>query len=313
MQLERLTVKIFEDKELVHESTDAWGIFDGNQHEAFCPGESRRLRGTRSGNGRYTVGWAERERDNFDGQTNPPGVCLIRSNRVVLTIEIEGVYKAVIANNGTIVAIADRGDLLYVFDSQGEMLIQEEFQSNVSAPSISPDGEYAAVATAFPDNAVHLYRTRDGQYLGRTDNPGTSVIGYLRFSRQENAKILETYDIRPDSEMDVAPERKEVIDTIPVGPQMDTSVMEGLGLVPDTDESKLHYIPPGELKGAGTVRLPGVEILASCGQKMEPIGADLIYEDFQDAIQSDFDFCEGCQAESATYPQEKVERTFEDY
>jgi len=77
-------------------------------------------------------------------------------------------------------------------------------------------------------------KLRNGRYLGRTENASTSVLGHLQFTSRNDKRTVETYNIGPDSTLDVDPRRKEVLDEIPVEAQLDMMQLEGIAIVPDS-------------------------------------------------------------------------------
>lgn len=243
MRDDKIRIEICEDQDLIYDENEPWALFNPEAYRSFFPDRCRDFRGVPSDDGRYIACWAEEGREYSSGRYEPAGICLVKSHEVVHVIEVSGITEAVPGNDGTIAALGDRGDSFYLFDSDGAELLKESFESNTAALAISQDGEYAAVATAFPDNAVHVYEIRTGQYLGRTENVSTSVLGHLRFAYRGDKRVVETYNIGPDSALDVDPKRKEVLDEIPVEAQLDAMQLEGIGIVSDSTTSSDECAP----------------------------------------------------------------------
>ncbi|ELZ29015.1 hypothetical protein C474_13974 [Halogeometricum pallidum JCM 14848] len=309
MRDDKVRMEICDAKDLIYDKTGGWALFDSESYRSFFPDRCRDFYGVPSDDGQYIACWAEDGREYSSGY-EPAGICLVNSHKVVQVIEVTGISEAVPGNDGTIAALGDRGDTFYLFDSSGTQLLKESFESNTAALAISPDGQYAAVATAFPDNAVHIYKTKNGRYLGRTENVSTSVLGHLQFTSRGDKRIVETYNIGPDSTLDVDPRRKEVLDKIPVEAQLDAMQLEGIAIVPDSSIGEWHFIPDEVLEEVdGALRIPGVELVMGCGEKVEPLTADLIIDDPQNAVKGEYEFCEECKSSSAAYPVTKVERT----
>jgi len=55
--------------------------------------------------------------------------------------------------------------------------------------------------------------------------------------------------------------------------------LEGIAIVPDSSIGEWHFVPNEILEEVnGALRIPGVELVMSCGEKVEPLTADLIID-----------------------------------
>jgi len=308
---DNLQVGVYPSDDFEDPFEDTRVTYDPARFGSFFPDGGGTLRGRVSENGRYLACWRERERSRR-GETYPAGICLAKDGMIVRTSELTDIEVATPANDGTTAVMVRAGgnDQLLVFDSEGRKLFEDTFESNVSAIEIAPDGDNVVLSTAFPDNAVHLYQTRDGRYLGRTENRATSVLGDLRFGSHEGQSVVETYDIGPDSDLDVHENRTRVIDRIPLEPQIDVQSLSGVCIVKSEDDDTFHFVPTSELAEIqGALRIPGVQIDSTCGFSIEPVNAAIIFHEPKEAIESQFEFCVECQSETATYPDSKTEKT----
>lgn len=309
MRHDKISVEFCPDPVSVHQDADDWAVYDQDDHGQFFLDGSRTLPGIYSPNNQYIASWVKHEHKTRDGETYPPGIFLIRSQRVVSTIEVAGAVEAAPANDGTIAATADSGNTFYVFETDGTQLLSDEFDSNLSAFAISPDGDYIAVATSHPDNAVHIYHTRDADYLGRTENTEWRSLGHLNFTYIDGKLVVETYEFAPDSSRNIEG-RTEVINTIPVQQQLDIIQLDGGGIVPNSSTGLWHHIPEDELGGVnGRLRIPGVEFKTSCNQIFKPLTADTVFSDVDEANKSSLELCEDCRTNTAVLPVKKTERT----
>ncbi|MDL0139110.1 hypothetical protein PNP85_06285 [Halobacterium salinarum] len=194
-----------------------------------------------------------------------------------------------------------------VLSSEGEVTISERFESNIGAVAISPDGTKAAVSTAAPDKAVHLYDVRDQIYLGRVEH-GTETIGHIDFERGDDGWVLHTYNTAPESDLDVSPVRKEVLQQIPV--RRHANELELSGLAISLNGNIWHHVPEenvSEVKGA--LRVPGVELTSSCEKQIRPLGVQIIYQDVAAAQNSKLENCAECSESLQSFPDSKIERT----
>lgn len=286
----------------------AWAQFSKETHSPFFKADQRRMSAVSSPNGQYWAAFTDRPEQTRAGEPQPAGVCLIEDNTVVATADVGPIELAVPSNTGRVVAFSSNATDVYVLDADGGAILHEEFDSNVSAVAISPDGQYTAVATAFPDNAVHQYDVAANDYLGRVENSGTSVIGYLEFESTTDGWAVATYEIAPQSSLDVDPDRKSAIDRIPAQPQSNDLEMSGIGIA--MEEDCWHHVSERErAQIEGSLRIPGVEVETSCGMTITPLTAEFIYDDVETAQNSTIKFCSECQEEVTSIPDQKVERT----
>jgi WD40 repeat protein len=286
----------------------AWAQFSKETHSPFLKADQRQMRAVSSPNGQYWAAFTDRPEQTRASEPQPAGVCLIEGNTVVATADVGPVELAVPSNTGRIVAFSSDATDVYILGADGGAIIHEEFESNVSAVAISPDGQYAAVATAFPDNAVHQYDITSNTYLGRAENSTTSVIGYLKFESTTDGWAVATYEIAPQSSLDVDPDRKSAIDRIPAQPQVNDLEMSGIGIA--MEEDCWHHVSEQErAQVEGSLRIPGVEVKTSCGMTITPLTAEFVYDDIEAARKSTIEFCNKCQEEVISTPDEKIERT----
>lgn len=286
----------------------AWAQFSRETHSPFFNADQRRMSAVSSPNGQYWAAFTDRPRQARGGEPQPAGVCLIEGNTVVATADVGPIELAGTSNTGRVVAFSSDATDVYVLDTDGGTILHEEFDSNVSAVAISADGQYTAVATAFPDNAVHQYDVAANDYLGRVENSVTSVIGYLEFESTTDEWAVETYEIAPQSSLDVDPNRKSAIDRIPAQPQFNHLKMSGIGIA--IEEDCWHHVSERErAQVEGALRIPGVEVKTSCGMEITPLNAEFIYNDIEVARKSTIKFCNECQKEVTSKPNEKTERT----
>lgn len=301
-------IYLYESEELVYEDDERWALYDPDVHEEFFPEGYRSMRANDSEDGHYTVAWEERTRERRD-TVIPAGFCIIEDGTVSTIVEIEGVSKAEIANDGTVTLFQDSNQFL-VFNPDGERIYQESFESNIMMTNVSPDGEHAAVCTAHPDNAVHMFEIRNEQYLGRVKNTGQGVIQYMDFSCSNDQCLLRTYNSTPNIREDVHPNRRKPMDEIPLEPQFDTTEIEGIGIISNGSDDIWHHVPETEVQEVeGRLRIPGVNLETSCGKQIAPIEAHLIYNRVGEVLDEPIDFCEHCRDSVAVYPDEKIERT----
>ncbi len=304
-------IYLYESEELVFEDDERWALYDPDEHQEFFPDGYRAMSANDSENEQYTVCWSEQSRER-DDLVVPAGFCIVENGSVSNTVELEGVSKAEIANDGT-VALLQGPNQFSVFDSEGEELYRESFESNIMMANISPDGEYAALCTAAPDNAVHMFEPQNGQYLGRVENTGRSIIQYLDFTSEDGEDILRTYNSTPNIREDVHPNRRTPMDEIPVESQFDVTSMGGIGVISESNDDVWHHVPEDEVQEVeGRLRIPGVALQSSCNKEIIPIESHLIYSDIEEAVEEPVDFCEQCRESAAVYPDEKVERSFDD-
>lgn len=288
---------------------DTWVRYDPDQFASFFPDSGGSLRGRESPNGQYLACWREREKERR-GEQYPGGICFADNHEVTHVAELADVSALAPANDGTVAGLVNAGERFLVFDSDGSKRFEDSFESNVGALAITPDGGHVAIATAFPDNAVHLYETETGRYLGRTENSTTSVLGDLQFGTDDGDRVVETYDVGPDSDLDVHENRTGVIDRIPVAPQMDVQSLSGVCLHLNESDSEFHYVPTEELEDiSGRLRIPDVQVTTACDTTVEPIDVNIVFHDPKEAIESQFSFCSDCKEAAATYPDEKTEKT----
>lgn len=309
MLSEKTRIELYANEDDVYDKDEMWALFNPDKNDSFFPEGSRRFWGIESDNGCYLACWEESTRERRS-TTIPAGICIVKDKRAIATVPIEGVTSAAPANDGTTAVIVDSGDIFLVLDSDGNELFRESFESNAFTLAISPDGEHVAISTANPDNAVHIFEAKTGQYLGRTENIGSNVLGYLRFASHEGSRVVETFDLAPDWEGDAHPNRKEVIDRISVEPQMDVLSLDGVGILVESDETEWHYIPDQQVtKKKGPLRIPGVNLMTSCNLEIEPLSAAVIYQNPKEALESKFELCGDCKDAISVYPGEKVEQT----
>jgi WD40 repeat protein len=308
---DNLRVGVYPSDDFEDPFEDTWATYDPDRFGEFFPDGGGSLRGRVSENGRYLACWRECEK-NRRGETYPAGICLAENGVIVRVSELADVEVAAPANDGTAAVLVrvSENDQLLVFDSDGVNLFEDTFESNVSAIAIAPDGDHVALSTAFPDNAVHLYQTRNGRYLGRTENRTTSVLGDLRFGNHKGRSVIETYDIGPGSDLDVHENRTRVIDRIPLTPQIDVQSLSGVCIVNSEEDGEFHFIPNSELtRIQGALRIPDVQVNSACGCSIAPVDAAVIFHEPKEAIESQFDFCLECRSAAAVYPDSKTEKT----
>jgi hypothetical protein len=222
-------------------------------------------------------------------------------------------HTRVTADDGRVAVLDMKNKTVKVNDSDGAELYTESFESIPMAIAISSDGKYVAASTAHPDNAVHIFEPQSGRYLGRKANVDTSILNYMEFGSTDGEIQLETYEVPPDSWSDVHPNRTEVIDTIPVKPQVNVRALRGVGILTDAHEKAWHYISEDELANVdGRLRIPGVSVVTACEEEVTPMECHLIFNKVLDAVQSDHGFCKACYQEAAEYPDEKFEATITD-
>lgn len=286
----------------------AWAQFSKETHSPFFKADRRRMSAVSSPNGHYWAAFTDRSEQTRASEPQPAGVCLIEGNTVVTTAGVGPVELAVPSNTGRIVAVSSNATDVYVLDADDGTILHEEFESNVSAIAISPDGQYTAVATAFPDNAVHQYDISSNAYLGRAENSTTSVIGYLKFESTTDGWAVATYEIAPQSSLDVDPDRKSAIDRIPAQPRVNDHQISGIGIAMEND--CWHHVSEQErAQVEGSLRIPDVEVKTSCGMTITPLTAEFVYDDIEAARKSTIEFCNECQEEVTSTPDEKIERT----
>jgi len=302
-------IYLYENEELVYEDDDErWALYDSEVYQDFFSDGYRSMSGNHSEDGHYTVSWYRKSRERGNTVV-PAGFCIIEDGSVRTTVEIDGVSKAEIANDGTVALFRESNQFL-VFNSAGEEIFRESFESAVMMVNVSQDGEYAVLSTAYPDNAVHMYEAQSGQYLGRVENTGQGVIQYMDFTSDIGKTKLRTYNSTPNIRDDVHPNRREPMAEISVKPQFDITEVDGIGVISDSSDGLWHHIPEDEVQGVeGRLRIPGVTLQSSCNKQISLIDSYLIYNDVDEALNESIDFCKQCQESVAVYPDEKVERT----
>lgn len=303
-------IELVENEDLVYDDDSPWGVFEPDDHADFFPESSRSLSAYQSPNGKYWAAFATRESTTIDGVREPAGICLIEGNKVLYSKITDPVEDAYPANDGIIITFGNDGKKFTVFDRSGEIILEEEFESIAGTMAVSPNGEFAAAATAFPDNAIHLYNLREQEYLGRKENPSTTVVMDLEFESAQNGYELYTYDIHPDSDLadEVDQARTKPIDRIPARPVSNDLELNGIGIVIEDDT--WHHIPANQLENINDdLRIPGVTVETTCEISAEPVHADLIFDDAKSAKNSKYRVCSDCKPAVTSYPSEKTEQT----
>ena len=194
---------------------EAWVEFDPSCHGDVIYKEKQRAKATPSLDRQYWAIHTEHTEQTRSGEVQYAGICLVQDDEVVWTAPIGPVGGATPANNGNLALWTGDAKGFRVLNNEGKVIISEQFESNIGTVAISPDGTKAAVSTAAPDKAVHLYNVNDQTYLGRVEY-GTETIQHIDFERGDNGWVLQTFNIAPESELDVSPARKEAIQQIPV-------------------------------------------------------------------------------------------------
>lgn len=310
MNHRRQQIELVEDEELLYDKDSPWAVFEPDDHANFFPDSSRRLETNQSPNGQYWAAFAHRESTTSEGVSEQTGICLIDQHEVIYSTITEPVETAYPANNGTIIAIGCNGTNFTALDRGGEIILTEEFESSAGSIAVSPNGEFAAIGTAFPDNAIHMYNLSNKKYLGRKENPSTTVVMDLEFEAARSGYDLYTYDIHPDSELaeEVDVERTEPIDRIPAKPVSNELELDGIGIV--IENNTWHHIPTNQVdKVNDDLRIPGVTVETTCGISSEPLHADLIFQDAKSANDSKYVICSDCKPAVTSYPSEKIEKT----
>jgi len=310
MQDRSQRIELVENEDIVHDDISPWGEFEPDDHTDFFPESSRRLQAYQSPNGQYWAAFATRESTTIDGVREPAGICLIDHNEVLYSKITEPVENAYPANDGTIISFGRNGTHFTVLDRSGDVIFTEEFESAGVTMAVSPNGQFTAIATAFPDNAIHLYNLQEPNYLGRKENPSTTVVMDLEFESTRNGYELYTYEIHPDSELaeKVDPARTKPIDRIPVKPISNDLKLDGIGIV--IDNNTWHHVPAKQIEKINNdLRIPGVAVETTCGISSEPVHADLIFDDAKSASKSKYRICSDCRPVVTSHPSEKVEKT----
>lgn len=289
---------------------EIWVRFDSDRHGDVIYKERQRAKATPSLSGQYWAVRTEHTEQTRSGELQYAGVCLVQDDKVVWTAPIGPVGSATPADNGSMAVWTDDAQGFRVLSSEGEVAISEQFESNIGAVAISPDGTKAAVSTAAPDKAVHLYDVRDKNYLGRVEC-GTETIQHIDFHRGGDGWMLHTYNIAPESDLDVSQTRKEALQKIPV--RRHANEMELSGSAISIDGNIWHHVPKEKIMDAleveGALRVPGLELTASCGKQLEPIESQIIYHDVTQARNSKLEHCTECSESLQSFPDSKIERT----
>lgn len=305
-------IQLYESEEFVFEDEERWAVYDSSQHQEFFPDGDRNMFANDSENGRYSVCWFG-ESIELDNLVEPAGFCIIETGSVSTTVKIDGLREANISNDGT-VALFNHNNQFFIFDSEGVKLYQESFNNDIMTTNISPDGEYAAVSTAGHDKAVHMFEPRNEQYLGRVENTGRYNVKYLNFTSNGGRWFIRTYNSIPNTREGGHLSRMTPIDEIPVEPRFDVTLMNGIGIILDSNDDIWHHVPENEVQEIESrLRIPGITLQSSCNMEVNPIKSYLIYHDVAELFEEAIDFCEQCRESAFVYPNEKEERSFNDW
>lgn len=143
-------------------------------------GELFHVKRTDSPNGEYTGAY----RDGVQGGTEPePGrVFLMEDEELSFTRTIDRPNGCAVANDGT-VAVADWGlewgqnlsGTFHVFDSEGDRLLEHEFDANIEPVAVTADGRYAATSTGDPDRSTYVFDVEAGKLVLKHRTPDGPV------------------------------------------------------------------------------------------------------------------------------------------
>jgi len=107
-----------------------------------------------------------------------PVVLVNSSGQVAHAFSVTRVQSAAVSNDGSIVlcdigdaADQDLGGTLYVVRSNGEQIIEHEFDANISNCATSDDGRYVSTATYNPDRTVYVFHTETGEIVTKCETP----------------------------------------------------------------------------------------------------------------------------------------------
>lgn len=129
-----------------------------------------------------------------------PIVLVNSSSQVAHAFSVTRVEDAAVANNGTIV-VTDIGDAtdqdlrgtLVVVDSNGEPIVEHEFDANIWRCAITDNGRYASTATHNPDRTVYIFDTDTGEVVTEYETPNLNGPSQ-KFGSHEGEEVLYLLD-----------------------------------------------------------------------------------------------------------------------
>jgi hypothetical protein len=155
------------------------------------------LEGTRS-----LCGWdssPDREWLGLYTCSTPRRVALVRGETGQFMRGLDRPGEIAVANGGRLAVTDDHdpdadGGTLYVFEPDGTVLLEREYDSNLGDIALSTDGRYAAVATS--DSAVALLDVDTGERLARAED--TIEFPHLEFDDAHGVPVVALFETEDD-------------------------------------------------------------------------------------------------------------------
>jgi hypothetical protein len=172
--------------------------WDTNRATVTYEGERYSCERVDAPNDSYTVAFADGSHAT-NGDFTPGHVFLFADETLVWAREIDRPNAGGVSNDGT-VAIADwtfegwtedpdGAGRFYVITRDGETVVRADFDSNLAACTISPDGAYAATTTFNPDCSTYIFDAESGTLSGQYQNE--SNMQAVAFVRDDDEWLLE--------------------------------------------------------------------------------------------------------------------------
>ncbi|HIE15043.1 TPA: BREX system Lon protease-like protein BrxL [Candidatus Bathyarchaeota archaeon] len=109
----------------------------------------------KSSNSKYQVALGELQ------WGRPCQVCLMNINNKILWIkQLESPEWCHVSDDGKVIVADGLWDLqkgrIYIFSKKGDLLLEKEFDSNIIACDVSPNGRYVVIGTGYPESKICL-------------------------------------------------------------------------------------------------------------------------------------------------------------
>lgn len=175
---------------------------------------------TKSNNERYILTYCDGNQTY--GEWENGEICLIeqsQSSTVLWSKPIERPDGCMVSNDGKVVVndglqyTGELRGLFYAFSREGNLLIEQRFDSNLCSCAISDDGKYASASLAFPNNHIYCYNLENMKPIWKYENHSKSPVLGLSFSSgymldvytgKTEATKIKNYSINIDGKLDNA-------------------------------------------------------------------------------------------------------------
>jgi hypothetical protein len=126
-------------------------------------------------------------------------VILLQGDKVVWVKEISRPHNARVASNGNVIVFDSiykppdhrLGSSLLVFDSNGDVVLQRQFEFNLNDCNITSDGRICFVTTLAPDDTIYRIEVSNGQIVWKVKDKRASK-GIMKID--DKRQVLEVTD-----------------------------------------------------------------------------------------------------------------------